>query len=266
MSPDAPSSLRDVQRAMSRALVEGDTGLLDLTEGDMAAEGLSVYRSGFLIGVAVALAQSFPVVRRLVGEAFFDAAAHLYIASDPPRTGNLDDYGGGFPGFLAEFGPAASVPYLAHVARLEWAIAQALHAEDATPLSADDLAALAEADAEHLRLTLIPSVRMVEVAHSADLIWRRVLDEDDEGLAAIDPDQGPVRVLVDRVDGLPVVERLDDAAWRFGAGLSGGATLGDLLEAAGDAGPSLLAGYLVAGRLAGAEGGSPQSPTRKSAG
>ena len=46
-----------------------------------------------------------------------------------------------FPEFLARFPPAASLAYIADVARLEWAVNRALHAPDAAPL---DVARLAD--------------------------------------------------------------------------------------------------------------------------
>ena len=51
------------------------------------------------------------------------------------------DYGGDFADFVEGFAPAASVPYLAAVARLERARVQAYHAADSQPLTADQLAA-----------------------------------------------------------------------------------------------------------------------------
>jgi hypothetical protein len=254
MSPDAPS-LHAVQAAMRRALVAGDTDLLDLVVGGAdAAEGVSVYRSGLLIGVAAALALTYPAVAGLVGRDFFDAAARRHVSADPPRSGNLDEYGADFADFLAGFAPAADLPYLADVARLEWAVAAAMRAEDAPSLTPEDLTALAESGAEDLRLGLRPSARVIAVAFPADLIWRGVLDGDGDGLAALDLGAGGGLLLVDRADDRPVVERLDGIAGRFAADLAAGHPLAETLEAAGGVGPALLGGHLVAGRLIAVQG------------
>ena len=65
---------------------------------------------------------AFPVVCRLVDHPFFAYAAHEFLRDHPPRSRCLAEYGGGFPDFLAAFEPCSSLPYLADVARFEWAI------------------------------------------------------------------------------------------------------------------------------------------------
>jgi len=51
------------------------------------------------------------------------------------RAAALAEYGDGFADFLAGFAPAQSLPYLADVARLEWAINAAYHAPIASRCS-----------------------------------------------------------------------------------------------------------------------------------
>jgi hypothetical protein len=66
-----------------------------------------------------ALKDAFPAVHRIVGPEFFQAMARAYIVLEPPRSPILLDYGAGFPDFIGEFEPAAVLPYLADVARIE---------------------------------------------------------------------------------------------------------------------------------------------------
>ena len=99
-----------------------------------ATARLAIYRntcSGTLIR---ALGLSYPAVRRVVGGDFFDATAERFIGRQPPVSAYLDGYGADFADFLAGFAPAAGVPYLADLARLEWAVSRALHAPDAEGL------------------------------------------------------------------------------------------------------------------------------------
>src|SRR3990167_8260186 len=103
----------------------------------------------------------FPVIRRLVGEAFFTPLARLYAETDRPRTPVLAEWGAGFAGFLEGFPPLAAYPYLADVARIEFARGRAFHAADAPPVAPEILAV---ADPERIRLMLHPSVILLRQA------------------------------------------------------------------------------------------------------
>jgi hypothetical protein len=70
-------------------------------------------------GCIDALQANYPAVTRLVGEDWFRAAAAAYASTNPPRTPMLVEYGASFPDFLTSFAPAAELPYLPAVARLD---------------------------------------------------------------------------------------------------------------------------------------------------
>ena len=93
-------------------------------------------------GLIEALAGRFPVVERLVGEDFFRAMAHAYVTQELPRSPLLFQYGGSFADFIAGFAPAAPLPYLRDMARLEYAQGLAYHAADREPLPPASFAAL----------------------------------------------------------------------------------------------------------------------------
>lgn len=194
--------LRDVQAGLARAIRSGGPlgGGLGVCEDGIAAEArLAVYRSHFRITLADALAATYPVVRRLVGTDFFAAAARRFIADEPPRSPCLFEYGGGFPDWLGRLPEAAGLPWLTDVARLEWALAEAEHADDVASLDAAVLAALPAERLAAAALRLHPSVRLVISRYPVDRIWRA--NQDDAGEEAVDLDEGGVRLLVHRRDG-----------------------------------------------------------------
>src|SRR5258707_1068640 len=78
-----------------------------------AAQRLSIYRNNTQAGLVDPLAANFPVVRQLVGEAFFARMAGDFILAHPPARPELLLYGQEFPAFIANYPAAASVPYLA---------------------------------------------------------------------------------------------------------------------------------------------------------
>lgn len=98
-----------------------------------AQPAFAVYRNTVMKGCIDALEANFPAVARLVGSEWFRAAAALHAAASPPRDGRLLHYGEGFADFLQHFEPAAELPYLPDVARLD-ALWREVHAAGNAPL------------------------------------------------------------------------------------------------------------------------------------
>jgi hypothetical protein len=132
---------------------------------------LAVYHRSSRANREGALAAAYPVVLRLVGEAYFSEAAARYAEASPSRSGDLGAYGSGFGAFLAAYPHARELPYLADVARLEWALHESRHAAQAAGL---DYAALGAVPAEalgRLRMRLRPCVRLVASSYPILAIW-----------------------------------------------------------------------------------------------
>jgi Putative DNA-binding domain len=246
-------TLLEIQRAVYRSLVEHDDepAAEHIVPDALApAARLSIYRNTFLSGLTTALRLSYPAVHRLVGAEFFEATARSFIETQPPRSAYLDEYGAGFPEFLASFAPAASLVYLAGVARLEWAVSRALHARDVQPLDLSRLSVIDPADQGRVVFVPHPSVGLVRADHPVDAIWRAVLAQDDAAMAAIDLGAGPARLLVHRAETGVDVKSMSGPAYRFMAELCASRPL----QAAIDAAPGVdatisLAEHLAAGRF-----------------
>jgi len=131
----------------------------------------AVYRNNVIVGLTEALRTQFPATERIVGTEFFTALARVYVSSEPPRSPVMMNYGERFSAFIERFEPAAEIPYLADVARLEFARTQAYHAADVVPLDASDWQRV-DADAlAELRVVLHPSLRIVRSAFPVVTIW-----------------------------------------------------------------------------------------------
>lgn len=131
----------------------------------------SVYRNNVHVSLVNALAARFPVCSRIVGEAFFTAMARAYVADHKPASPVLLDYGSDFPVFIEHFPPAASVPYLPDIARLEVAWSEAYHAADQTPLSHADLQKYSPPALLGSALPLLAPTRLVRSPFSVGSIW-----------------------------------------------------------------------------------------------
>jgi hypothetical protein len=131
----------------------------------------AVYRNNVHVGLVEALAKRYPVVARLVGDDFFRGMARVYVGARKPASPLLIHYGADFPDFIADFGPAASIPYLADVARLESAWLEAYHAADAGPLDIATLVALPPERLPGLRLRAHPATRLVISRFPVGSIW-----------------------------------------------------------------------------------------------
>lgn len=146
--------LHRFQECFARALVDA----APLEDGDAGVHGLitqpsfAVYRNTVRKGCIDALQANYPAVTRLVGEEWMRAAAAEFSRTHPPASQMLLEYGAGFALFLEGFEPAAELPYLAGVARLDRFWTEAHGAADERPISADRVAALAQDDLARTRL------------------------------------------------------------------------------------------------------------------
>lgn len=246
-------TLLELQRAMYHGIVERDDGPASayiLADGLAPEARINVYRNTFVGCLTTALRLSFPAIHRLVGATFFESAARIFIDENPPRSAYLDEYGGDFPPFLERFPPAASLPYLSGVARLEWAVSRALHAPDVDALDVSRLSTLEPEDHDRVVFIFHPSVGLVEADHLADDIWRAVLAQDDAAMAAVDLNAGPVWLVIQRLETSVDVTRLGEVAWRFMASLCAGLPLQEAIASApGVDVTTMLAEHLVAGRF-----------------
>jgi hypothetical protein len=139
--------------------------------------GFAVYRNTALKGCIDALQASYPTVCQLVGEDWFRAAAAVHARAQPPLHGLLMDYGAGFADFLAGFAPAAELPYLPAVARLDRYWTECHLAADATPVDRQWLAQQAPETWPLVPLRPHPAARWAWCdAHPAYALWQRHRD------------------------------------------------------------------------------------------
>jgi len=199
-------SLHDTQARVAAALLRGEgvadaAALLRDGVGIAGERRLHVYRNNVVASLGAALAAVYPVTMRLVGVAFFRALARAYVVRHPSSSANLHAFGGCLPGFIAAQPALATLPYLADVAALEWAMHEVYHEADEERLDVKALARV-QVDAQpRVRLHLQLATRFVASPFPVLAIWRAHRDAaDDDDVAPVSLADGGVSILVARSD------------------------------------------------------------------
>ncbi len=227
------------QASFSAALLDSSQpcppGLCSANGADPASR-FAVYRNNVQASLINALADSYPVVRQLVGDEFFRGMAAVYLQHFPPTSPVLNRYGEDFGDFIQDFAPAADLPYLADVARLERLRVHAYHAADALPLSPEQIAMhLADPQAlNDLRVRLHPSLATLNCAYAVISLWEGHQDGGD--LQQVNPAQAEC-ALVLRHDWQVELFRVDVGTLTFIHHLHNDCPLGLALAYAHDANP-----------------------------
>jgi hypothetical protein len=198
-----------------------------------AESGLAVYRNNVMSGLIKLVAARFPVVRRLMGEESFLESIRRFIAAEPPRSPLLLNYGDGFPQFLRRLGDDAGIGAIADIADLEIARGKAYHAADAASLPPQAFAAIPAQQLAGLRLSLHPSVSLLQSRYPIVSVWQANQEAGDVALQQSRPEAALIARPMLEVE----VWNLPPGGFEFLTALSRGATLAEAAEAAMDAAP-----------------------------
>ena len=202
--------------------------------GGVPKKRFDVYRNNVTVSLIGALADIFPAVSSIVGEERFADLARLYVRENPPKSPLLFKYGAAFPDFIEGFKPAASMPYLADVARLEHAWLTAYHAADIAPLSPEALSAIPPERLPLARFTKHPATALVRSSYAAVTIFKVNRGEQErQRINAGVPENG----LITRPGIDVVLQPIADGEACFVAELISGRTLAEAAEAAASQDP-----------------------------
>lgn len=185
---------------------------------------LGIYRNNVIHSLSTALGDLYPVVKRLLGEDYFNYLAVSFVRQQPPSNPALVFYGKEFIELLAQQEQLQQLEFVIDVARFEYAQHRAFHSADADVL---DLALLASIAPERLGDVIFahhPSLTLIESQWPVDAIWRENLTEDPQLLDL--NELGADNLLVYRL-GLDVqVVKLDCHCFKFLSQLVAGHTIG----------------------------------------
>lgn len=199
--------------------------------------GIQAYQANAGASAQRALAAAFPTLAMLIGSDATAGLARAYWHAEPPRCGDLACWGDGLPAFIEADAQLAGEPYLADVARLDWAVHQAERAADAAEPAGLHL--LASAEPAALQLQMVAGTAVVSSPHPIVTIWQAHRPGSDAAAgdrfaavrAAFASGRGE-HALVARGggDGLAGVFELAGADAAFTAALLAGRSLGEALS------------------------------------
>jgi len=200
--------------------------LLDeLLDDGLNLQRFNVYRNNFIVLNADALADMYPVVKRLLGESAFQMLATRYVRQQPPIERTLLLYGEGFADYITSITELSALPYLPDVARLEYAWTAAYHAEEAGRLDQQTLSGVPPEAFGLLRLITHPSMQCIESSYPIYRIW--MVNQGDEPDQSVSLDEGTSHLIVIRPDAEVDVRAVSEVEWRLLDRLQRGDTVED---------------------------------------
>lgn len=209
---------------------------LEKISSDDAQGALRIYKNNKDLILRDVLKGVFPVTTILLGDAFMHQAAHEFIKTFPPDSGDMNGYGGDFPAFLGHIPALRRYPYVPDVAKLEWLAHESYLSPVRPPLTAEDLAA--EKDPLNMKLHLQPHVFLLRSGWPVDKLWARITKEGkDLKDFALKPEETFVAVY--REEKQVAVWSLNEGGWKFLEYLQSDPSLAFAAEAALRAEPSL---------------------------
>lgn len=221
------STLLELQLQLRRAVLGGDNAALVAAirgDGLDPAARLRIYRNHAFATLGAVLEGTFPVVCRVVDKRFFAYAVHEYLREHPPHSRCLVEYGVDFADFLAGFAPCKDLPYLADVARFEWALNMAATVREVAALPIEALIAVPPEKVPCISLCFQPSVRYFASEWPIDAIWQANQQSE---VPTVDLASGGACIEIRRAGDAVAWRRLDPGAFAFRTALADGLTLAE---------------------------------------
>ncbi len=165
-------SLLALQDALQDHILGGDADIashLDAPRGIDAGRRLHVYRHAYRARLGDLLREAFDKTWSWLGDDAFGDLVTAYVESRPSAGFSLDDYGAGFPDFVAH--TLAGEIEAIELAWLERAMRKAFDGADADPVDPALLGALDTDAWDRARFTFHPTLIVRELRAHVGAIW-----------------------------------------------------------------------------------------------
>jgi hypothetical protein len=140
-----------------------------------AMDRLALYHDGYHARLIECLADDYAALRFALGEEHFEALCHRYIAAYPSRSPSLNAFGRHMAEHVrSEGGPHGA--FAADLARLEWAIVEAIHAEEKASIALDALQEVAPEQWAHATLPPSGAARVLHFDYPVNRFFQAFRD------------------------------------------------------------------------------------------
>lgn len=130
-------------------------------------EQVDIYREQFWLRHVDVLRDDFASLEYVLGDEAFERLARSYLLACPSTSFTLRDLGEHMVRFLSTTTPWSDDPFLAELARVEWAFVDAFDGPDAPPFDPASIAGVSEDAWPGARLVLHPALQRVALAYPA---------------------------------------------------------------------------------------------------
>jgi hypothetical protein len=169
------NSLETTEHDFQSFLLTGSAGIEKRVVGTQRvpiATRLAIYGNAYRSRLIEALQEHYPALLTLIGAEAFTALGCAYVQAHDSSYASVRFYGGQLGDFLALTPDYASQPWLAELARFEWAMNGVFDAADAVSIDAQALGEVAPETWAQLGFDLHPAVRRLDLLWNAPALWR----------------------------------------------------------------------------------------------
>jgi hypothetical protein len=217
------------QQLFYDALFDQKPNSLNFIHSTDAFERLKIYKHTIFENLRQALAITYPGIWVLLGEECANSFAYAFITfkKNLPLTGNLDEWGEGFPDFLADQTELSNLLYIKQYGHYEWLKHLAYGQLEAESLDYSDLINLSEQNIEESVLKFIPSLYLFKSEYSLDKIQEII---DNPNADSIKLENLPSYAIIARPENSVITLWVSEEYYIFFENLRRGLALGKVIQ------------------------------------
>lgn len=194
-----------------------------------ASARVEVYRHGYFARLVECLEDDYPALAHALGAERFEALCRDFIALYPPASASLNYYGAPLADYCGRRSESWNA-FAEELARLEWAVVEAIHAEEGERLDVSALGRLSPEQWSAARLVPSPALRLLLCAYPVAEYYQAFQDGTAAALGA-GAGGGALELLAPHASAVAVSRRGEDV-WRIRLSPALGELLGSLIAGA----------------------------------
>lgn len=225
------TELARLQQAFLQALSQQEDCLVDsvLSTPDLSAQKrIGIYRNAYFARLKQVLAEDYPALAAMLGDAAFDRLCQSYILQNPSEQTSIRWFGDKLPDFITRTSPYQQHGILYELAEWERLLRKIFDSENAEVLTLAHLQQLPLEQWPELRLKLIPASTTMTQRFNTVPVWRALKNEQIPPAVVV---QAPeVHWLLWRVDWVTQFRSMEVDEYAVLQAVISGATFADLCE------------------------------------